>query len=91
MQNYHLQLPPPYNHIIIGGAKPLTVHKPDLYVLSDAEDKQFPGVPEFYADWPESDIAGWKGKGATEYAKKLNEGGVWSGGESETLHVELQG
>jgi hypothetical protein len=84
-QNYHLQLPPPYNHIILGGAKPLTTHTPELYVGNDEEDKQMPGVPKFYAEWPASDVVGWKGESPAEFGKPENEGGVWTGGLS--LHL----
>lgn len=79
LQNYHLQLPPPYNHIVVGGAKALTVHDPSSFVMSENEDEQFTGVPEFYKDWPERDIAEWKG--SPEFALDENAGGVWTGGE----------
>lgn len=80
MQNYHLQLPPPYNHIVVGGAKPLTVHNPSSYIGSDLEDQQFDGVPEFYAAWPALDIVDWQGGNPAEFGRKRDEGGVWSGG-----------
>lgn len=84
-QNYFLQLPPPYNTIIIGGAKPLTVKDPKSYVNNDREDIQFEGVPEFYQKWPKLDIKGWKGddeKAPLEAA--VEDGGVWSGGKSKS-------
>ncbi|OBT85060.1 hypothetical protein VE02_07155 [Pseudogymnoascus sp. 03VT05] len=37
--NYHLQLPPPYNTVILGGGKSLLVHDPRSYILNDSEDK----------------------------------------------------
>ncbi|WVR07877.1 hypothetical protein IAU60_004920 [Kwoniella sp. DSM 27419] len=83
--NYHLQLPPPHNTIIIGGAKPLTVHDPAQYVNNDREDEQFKGVPEFYAGWPKRDVLGWKGEDPAPFEKETNEGGVWSGVYSASI------
>ncbi|WWC92016.1 uncharacterized protein L201_006970 [Kwoniella dendrophila CBS 6074] len=85
INNYHLQLPPPYNTIIIGGAKPLTVHDPWQYINNDKEDEQFKGVPEFYAAWPKRDVLDWQGKDPAEFEKGTNEGGVWSGVYSSSI------
>ena len=79
IQNYHLQLPPPYNTIIVGGAKAVLVHNPHEYITKDCEDKLFDGVPEFFQSWPASDIVGWEGKDPAELGKDVNEGGCWTG------------
>jgi hypothetical protein len=76
-----LQLPPPYNTIIIGGAKSLLVHNPRSYILNDSEDKQFEGVPEFYRTWSASDVVGWPAEDPAELGKPVDEGGCWSGGK----------
>lgn len=81
VQNYHLQLPPPHNTIIIGGAKQVLVHDPDSYVLNEREDQQFEGVPGFYESWPTSDLIDWKGKDPADLARIVDEGGCWSGGK----------
>ncbi|WWC72307.1 uncharacterized protein I206_106269 [Kwoniella pini CBS 10737] len=85
VNNYHLQLPPPYNTIIIGGAKPLTVHDPWQYLNNDKEDEQFKGVPEFYSRWPKKDIVDWQGKDPADFEKKVEDGGVWSGVYSSSI------
>ncbi|KAJ5537465.1 hypothetical protein N7494_006944 [Penicillium frequentans] len=54
VNNYHLQLPPPYNSIIIGGARALLVHTPHDCAPNDEEDKQFKGASEFFQSWVES-------------------------------------
>ncbi|GAM34504.1 hypothetical protein TCE0_015f02131 [Talaromyces pinophilus] len=82
--NYHLQLPPPYNTIILGGGMSLLVHDPRSYILNDSEDKQFDGLPEFYQSWPASDLTNWPGKDPAELGKTIDEGGIWSGGASPT-------
>ena len=81
VQNYHLQLPAPYNTIILGGAKSVLVHDPQSHILNDREDIQFEGVPEFYQSWPASDVVGWLGKDPAELDKSVNEGGCWTGSE----------
>ncbi|KAF4816196.1 hypothetical protein CGCSCA5_v006598 [Colletotrichum siamense] len=85
VNNYHLQLPPPYNNIIIGGARQLLCHYPDKCILNDEEDQQFEGAPEFYETWPSSDIVGWEGGEKAEFAKPVNEGGCWSGVDSSSI------
>jgi hypothetical protein len=79
-QNYHIQLPPPYNAIIVGGGKSLLVHDPHSYILNDSEDQQFVGIPEFYQSWPAADIIDWPGEIPTKLNRCVNEGGCWSGG-----------
>ncbi|OCF32124.1 FAD dependent oxidoreductase superfamily protein [Kwoniella heveanensis BCC8398] len=85
INNYHLQLPPPHNTIIVGGAKPLTVHDPKQYVNNDREDEQFRGVPDFYAGWPKRDVVGWTGRDPAELERSVEEGGVWSGVYSTSI------
>ncbi|CAG8099176.1 unnamed protein product [Penicillium olsonii] len=85
VNNYHLQLPPPYNSIIIGGARSLLVHSPQDCYRNDEEDKQFDGVPEFFQSWPKSDIAEWPGSHPAELARNVDDGGCWSGIESMSI------
>ncbi|KAL6408827.1 FAD dependent oxidoreductase superfamily [Ilyonectria robusta] len=85
VNNYHLQLPPPYNNIIVGGARSVLVHSPDKCYLNDEEDQQFDGVPEFYQSWPASDVVGWPGSNPAELWKGVNEGGCWTGVDSVSL------
>ncbi|OXG42291.1 FAD dependent oxidoreductase superfamily [Cryptococcus neoformans Bt120] len=85
INNYHLQLPPPFNTIILGGAKPLTVHDPKQYVNNDREDLQFAGVPDFYQGWPQRDVVGWQGKDPTDLEKTVEEGGIWTGVYSASI------
>ena len=79
-QNYHLQLPPPYNSIILGGGKALTVKKPDLFVNNDEEHLQIPGIPSFYGKWPAKDVMDWSGNDPADFEVPVEEGGVWTGG-----------
>ncbi|KAJ5362553.1 hypothetical protein N7541_003397 [Penicillium brevicompactum] len=85
VNNYHLQLPPPYNSIIVGGARALLVHSPQECCPNDDEDKQFDGAPEFFQSWPETDVVGWPGTQPAELARDVDEGGCWSGIESTSI------
>lgn len=86
VNNYHVQQPPPYNTLIVGGAKAVVSHYPHDWVRSDAEDRLNPGVAEFYKTWPKSDIVGWPGKeDEAELALETNEGGNWTGVESTSI------
>ncbi|KAH9214283.1 FAD dependent oxidoreductase, partial [Leptodontidium sp. 2 PMI_412] len=85
VNNYHLQLPPPYNTIIVGGAKQLLVHNPQSWIRSDREDKLIPGVSEFYQSWPKSDIVGWEGDDPAELGKEVGVGGCWTGVASSSI------
>ncbi|PVH78497.1 FAD dependent oxidoreductase superfamily [Cadophora sp. DSE1049] len=85
VNNYHLQLPPPYNTIIIGGAKQVLVHDPKSYINSDREDELIPGVPEFFQSWPQSDIVGWEGKDPAELGMEVEKGGCWTGVTSSSI------
>jgi hypothetical protein len=80
-----LQLPAPYNNIIIGGARSLLAHCPEKCYPNDEEDKQFEGVPEFFQSWPGSDVVAWPGNNPAELAKGVNEGGCWSGVDSMSV------
>ncbi|KAL6159500.1 hypothetical protein ACJBU6_01939 [Exserohilum turcicum] len=79
VNNYHLQLPPPYNTIIVGGARQVRVHHPELSLFSNNEEIQIPGVPDFYKTWAASDVKDWPGPSVAELGKQDNEGGVWTG------------
>lgn len=86
INNYHVQLPPPYNTIIVGGAKAVCAHYPHEWVRSDEENKLLPGVAEFYKTWPKSDIVAWPGKeDEAEFALETAEGGNWTGVESDSV------
>ncbi|KAK7409069.1 hypothetical protein QQX98_008773 [Neonectria punicea] len=82
VNNYHLQLPPPHNTIIVGGARAVLVHSPDKCYLNDEEDKQFDRVPEFFQSWGHSDVVGWPGSNIAQLWKGVDEGGCWTGGQS---------
>lgn len=84
-QNYHVQLTPPYNTVVIGGAKQLIVHDPRRYISSDEEDKQLSDVPEFFESWGSSDVVGWLGK--DELSRDVDDGGCWTGGR---IHSKLE-
>ncbi|KAF3034413.1 hypothetical protein E8E12_005655 [Didymella heteroderae] len=77
--NYHLQLPPPYNMIILGGARPVTVHKPETCTMNDDEDRQIDGVAEYFKSWPGSDVKDWPGSSRADFGRQDNEGGCWTG------------
>ncbi|EUC40285.1 hypothetical protein COCMIDRAFT_9817 [Bipolaris oryzae ATCC 44560] len=77
--NYHLQLPPPYNVIIIGGARQLLSHYPEISILNDEDDKQAPGVPDFYKTWPAADVVDWPGPKVAELGFDVEQGGSWTG------------
>jgi uncharacterized protein YbdZ (MbtH family) len=72
---------------MVGGAKSLIVKTPELFVNNDEEDRQMPGVPEFYSAWPKKDIAGWTGAKDAEFEEPAGEGGVWTGGECDESRV----
>ena len=88
-QNYHIQLPSPYNVIILGGARAVLVHKPDECFNCDNDDLQFEGVPEFMISWPESDIAGWDGNQPAELARDADDGGCWTGSKSNMNETRM--
>lgn len=81
VNNYHVQLPPPYNVIIIGGARQLLCHYPEISILNDEDDKQAPGVPDFYKTWPAAEIVDWPGPKVAELGFDVEKGGSWTGGK----------
>ncbi|CAE7021657.1 hypothetical protein CFE70_003035 [Pyrenophora teres f. teres 0-1] len=84
VNNYHLQLPPPYNTIIFGGSRQLLCHMPEETTQSDDNDRQIPGTPQFARTWPASDIANWPGSAVAELSLGDNEGGSWTGVQTES-------
>ncbi|KAK5105869.1 hypothetical protein LTR62_001956 [Meristemomyces frigidus] len=80
VNNYHLQLPEPYNAIILGGGRQLLVHKADECFPSDDDDKQFEGMADFFRTWGTSDVKDWPGSAALSLPE--DEGGCWSGIET---------
>ncbi|GIZ43973.1 hypothetical protein CKM354_000718200 [Cercospora kikuchii] len=82
INNYFLQLPPPYNTIIFGGGRQFLIHKPEECFLNDEEDKQVDGFDDFVKTWPASDVKDWSGPNPAELGKDAGEGGVWTGIES---------
>lgn len=69
--------------IILGGARPFLVHRPDETQFRDDDDLQIEGVPEFLRSWPESDVHGWDEAQPTELGRNVNDGGCWTGGKSK--------
>jgi hypothetical protein len=67
---------------MVGGARPVTVHKPETCILNDEEDKQIDGVPEYLKSWPGRDIKDWPGMSRAEFGRQDDQGGTWTGGES---------
>lgn len=84
-QNYHLQLPPPSNAIILGGGRQYTVHNPEGCFPNDEEDEQFPGIADFFQSWPSADVAGWPASSPPELARDVNDGGCWTGSKCHRL------
>lgn len=85
VNNYHLQLPPPSNAIILGGARQYLVHRPDDCFPNDDEDKQFDGIGQFFASWPRRDVKDWSGPDSAEFGKPEDEGGIWTGMETTSI------
>lgn len=54
-------------------------------MLNDSEDLPFDGVSDYYQSWPASDVVQWQGEAPAELAKKVDEGGCWSGGKSSFM------
>ncbi|KAK8096276.1 hypothetical protein PG999_014298 [Apiospora kogelbergensis] len=80
VNNYHLQLPAPYNAVILGGGRQYLVHRPSDCVLRDDDDQLIPGADEFFGSWPSSDVLGWPGS-ATQTPLE-SQGGCWVGVET---------
>lgn len=86
VNNYHLQLPPPYNSIIFGGGRQFLVHRPDACFPNDDEDQQIEGFADFCRTWPASDVHGWPDDGTrAEFSSEAHLGGVWTGIETTTI------
>ncbi|KAF2630550.1 DAO-domain-containing protein [Macroventuria anomochaeta] len=84
VNNYHLQLPPPYNTIMIGGARQLLVHRPKECMLNDEDDQEIAGVAEFFKSWPASDVTDWPGLSLAELSNKVDRSGCWTGIETSS-------
>jgi hypothetical protein len=82
-QNYHLQLPEPYNAIILGGGRQLLVHKAEELFPNDEDNKQFEGMAEFFAGWGVSDVKDWPGP--KQLSRPADDGGCWTGSMSRLL------
>jgi hypothetical protein len=80
LQNYHHQMPPPYNTIMIGGGRPYLAHRPEQCMLRDDDDSQMDGIAEFFKSWPARDVKDWEDEGP-ELERDVDEGGCWTGGE----------
>jgi len=76
--------------IIIGGARPFLVHRPDECQFRDDDDQQIEGVPEFLRSWPEADVLGWDEAQPTQLGRDVNDGGCWTGGKSKLSHTTSQ-
>lgn len=84
--NYHLQLPAPYNAIVLGGAKSVIAHYPREWLQRGEDNKHLPGVPEYMETWPAHEVAGWPADAGekAELALPADQGGVWTGLVSPT-------
>ncbi|KAF2028091.1 nucleotide-binding domain-containing protein [Setomelanomma holmii] len=82
--NNTVNLPEPYNTIMLGGARPINVHTPDAVMMNDEEDRQFVGVPEFCESWHASDVKDWPGPIKAELGMPVGEGGCWTGIETSS-------
>jgi hypothetical protein len=74
--------------IMIGGARPFLVHRPDECQFRDDDDLQIEGVPEFFRTWPENDVKGWDEAQPTQLGRDANDGGCWVGGEFQSTAQE---
>ena len=88
-----LTINPSYEHhnieepaIILGGARQMLAHMPEIIFPNDEMDKQFPGVPEFFRSWAKSDVKGWEGE--AELARDVNDGGCWTGSKCPLWRME---
>lgn len=77
--NYHLQLPGPYSHIILGGAKSVLTHYPRKWHKHNDDDLHLPGVPEYMSTWPENEVVDWPSSSSVEMALPADQGGIWTG------------
>ncbi|RMY23398.1 hypothetical protein D0867_02078 [Hortaea werneckii] len=84
VNNYHLQLPPPYNAIILGGGRQFLVHRPDQCFPSARDDEQILGIAEFFESWPASDVVGGSASIPPKLAMPEDQGGYWTGVETSS-------
>lgn len=78
--NYHLQLPSPFNAIVLGGAKKVISHYPREWLKRDNDNKHMPGVAEYVESWPRNEVLGWPSDSEKgELVLPAQEGGVWTG------------
>lgn len=88
--NYHLQLPPPYNTIVLGGAKSVLAHAPRSWLKRGDDSLHLPGVAQYMATWPTHEVVGWpaatdaadtddKDDEEDALALPAEEGGAWTG------------
>ena len=47
--------------------------------MNDEDDKQAPGVPDFYKTWPAAEIVDWPGPKVAELGFDVEKGGSWTG------------
>lgn len=86
-QNYHVQLPTPYNTIVVGGAKVVFEHRPSSYVDNDDEGRQIEGVPEYFHSWAKESITDWPQDMKMDFARDVRDGGCWTGGKTAPLRL----
>ncbi|KJX94368.1 fad dependent oxidoreductase superfamily like protein [Zymoseptoria brevis] len=79
INNYHLQIPPPFNTIILGGVRKVLCQHPEECYNNDKDDKYFPGVVEYCETWARRDILDWPQNESGELALPATEGGCWTG------------
>ncbi|KAI7202434.1 hypothetical protein KC343_g5132 [Hortaea werneckii] len=84
VNNYHLQLPPPHNAIILGGGRQFLVHRPDQCFLSARDDEQILGIAQFFESWPASDVVGGSASIPAKLAIPEDQGGYWTGVETSS-------
>lgn len=83
--NYHLQLPAPFNAIVLGGAKKVITHYPREWLKRDDDSKHLPGVPAYMETWPKNEVFAWPSDSEKqELILPAHEGGVWTGVVSPT-------
>ncbi|KAK4689637.1 hypothetical protein P7C73_g464, partial [Tremellales sp. Uapishka_1] len=86
INNYFLQLDPPHNTIILGGARQAQELLPVSEVVNnDEEHLQFEGCPDYFKRLANRDFIGWDGEEVTELELGDDNGGVWTGGMPRIL------
>ena len=87
-QNYHHQMPPPYNTIMIGGGRPYLAHRPEQCMLRDDDDTQMEGISEFFRSWPATDVKGWEAE-SPELERAVDEGACCDGMNNGYLYMHI--